>query len=64
MAQDGQRRKVPQPYSPRKTVFPAEVFAKETFQSSVMDDDEVSVTVHPDFGAIFAQAQSEQEHLL
>ncbi|CAL9040995.1 unnamed protein product [Musa banksii] len=63
-SKDGQRRKVPQPYSPRKTVFPAEVFAKETFQSSVMDDDEVSVTVHSDFGAIFAQAQSEQEHLL
>lgn len=60
--QEGQRRKVPQPYSPRKASFTSGVFSEENFQSLGFHDNQVSVPMQSDFGSTLMQAQPEQEH--
>lgn len=60
--QEGQRRKVPQPYSPHRSSFTSGVFSEENFQSSGFHDNQVSVPMQKDFGSTLMQVLSEQEH--
>ncbi|WOL14400.1 hypothetical protein Cni_G23180 [Canna indica] len=60
-SKEGHRRKVPQPYSPSKASFSAEVFPKETIQISGMYDAQMSIPTKSDLGAPFTQT-SDQEH--
>ncbi|XP_042405096.1 vacuolar protein sorting-associated protein 13C-like [Zingiber officinale] len=61
-SKEGQRRKVPQPYSPHKASFTSGVFSEENFQSLGFHDNQVSVPVQSDCGSSIMQVQSEQEH--